>query len=60
MSLNPIHLTLCVGVSWALLNLAAALFFSALFAIEQLAAAVVQRRVRQHHGRAPVVSISDR
>lgn len=60
MSLNPVHLTLWVGASWALLNLAAALFFSGLFAIEELAAAVVQRRIRRHHGRAPIISISDR
>ncbi|HTX41548.1 MAG TPA: hypothetical protein VMD25_06950 [Acidobacteriaceae bacterium] len=60
MSVNPVQLTFRVGAAWALLNLAAALFFSALFAVEQMAAEIVQRRVRQQHGRAPVVSISDR
>jgi hypothetical protein len=60
MSVNPVHLTLRVGLVWALLNLLAALFFSALFAVEQAAWAVVQRRIRRQHGAAPVVSISRR
>lgn len=60
MSLNPVQLTLRVGVAWGLLNLGAALFFSALYALEEMAAAVIHRRVRRQHGPAPVISISDR
>ncbi len=60
MSVNPVHLTLCVGLVWGLLNLGAALFFTTLFVVEQAAFAVIQRRIRRQHGPASVISISDR